>query len=149
MTTSRWLLLIGLTGIGACGKRPPDTGKASDSGQMGAMPMGNMPVEMKSGPMMGTMRAQMDSIAGMSPQQMSAVMATHQSLASRMLDAMGAYMIAMRMAPDSAWSTLSDSVRRDLAELPGLSGQVLKARMESHLDRMRRLIAMHEVMMKR
>jgi hypothetical protein len=147
MTTSRWVLLIGLAGAGACGKRA-DTAKASDAPQMGAMPMGDMAMDMKSMPMMAMMRAHMDSIATMSPQQMGAMMAAHQSIASRMLDAMGADMMAMHMAPDNAWSALSDSVRRDLADLPGLSGQALKARMDAHAERMRRLMAMHQAMMK-
>ena len=148
MTTLRWLLLIGLAGASACGKRA-DTSKASESPQMGAMPMGNMAMDMKSMPMMQMMQARMDSIGTMSPQQMAAMMAAHQSMASQMLDAMGADMTAMHMAPDSAWSALSDSVRRDLADLPGLSGQALKARMEAHAERMRRLMAMHQAMVKR
>jgi hypothetical protein len=149
MTTLRWLVLIGLAGIGACGKGAPDTGKASDAPQMGAMPMGNMPMDMKSGPMMGMMQAHMDSMTRMSPEQMRAMMNAHQNMTSQMLDAMGADMMAMRMAPNGAWSALGDSVRRDLAELPELSGQALKARMEAHMERMRRLMGMHEAMMKR
>jgi len=148
MTTLRWLLLIGLAGAGACGKRA-DSAKASDAPQMGAMPMGNMAMDMKSMPMMGMMQAHMDSMSRLSPEQMRAMMNAHQSLTSQMLDAMGADMTAMHMAPDSAWSALSDSVRRDLADLPGLSGQALKARMEAHAERMRRLMAMHQAMMKR
>lgn len=148
MTTLRWLLLIGLAGAGACGKRA-DTAKASDAPQMGAMPMGNMAMDMKSMPMMGMMQAHMDSMSRLSPEQMRAMMNAHQSLTSQMLDAMGTDMTAMHMAPDSAWSALSDSVRRDLADLPGLSGQALKARMEAHAERTRRLMAMHQAMMKR
>lgn len=148
MTTLRWLLLIGLAWAGACGKRA-DTAKASDAPQMGAMPMGNMAMDMKSMPMMGMMQAHMDSMSRLSPEQMRAMMNAHQSLTSQMLDAMGADMTAMHMAPDSAWSALSDSVRRDLADLPGLSGQALKARMEAHAERTRRLMAMHQAMMKR
>jgi hypothetical protein len=148
MTTLRWLLLIGLAGAGACGKRA-DTAEASDAPQMGAMPMGNMAMDMKSMPLMGMMQAHMDSMTRMSPEQMRATMNAHQSMTSQMLDAMGADMMAMHMAPDSAWSTLSDSVRRDLADLPGLSGQPLKARMEAHAARMQRLMAMHQAMMKR
>ena len=116
---------------------------------MGAMPMGNMAMDMKSMPMMQMMQAHMDSIATMSPQQMGAMMNAHQSMTSQMMDAMGADMMAMHMAPDSAWSALRDSVRRDLADLPGLSGRALKARMEAHAERMRRLMAMHQTMMKR
>jgi hypothetical protein len=148
MTTLRWLLLIGLAGAGACDKRA-DTAKASDAPQMGAMPMGNMAMDMKSMPMMGMMQAHMDSMTRMSPEQMRAMMNAHQSMTSQMLDAMGADMMAMHMAPDSAWSALSDSVRRDLADLPGLSGQALQARMEAHAERMRRLMVMHQTMMKR
>ena len=148
MMTLRWLLFIGLAGAGACGKRV-DTAKASDAPQMGAMPMANMAMDMKSVPMMGMMQAHMDSMTRMSPEQMRAMMAAHQSMASQMMDAMGADMIAMHMAPDSAWSALSDSVRRDLADLPGLSGKALRARMEAHAERMRRLMTMHQAMMKR
>jgi hypothetical protein len=79
----------------------------------------------------------------------TARMNAHQSMTSQMRDAIGADMMAMHMAPDSAWSTLSDSVRRDLADLPGLSDQALEARMEGHVERMRRLMAMHQAMMKR
>jgi hypothetical protein len=111
--------------------------------------MGNMAMGMKSMPTMWMMQAHIDSMTRMSPEQMRAMMNAHQSMTSQMLDAMGADMLAMHMAPDSGWAALRDSVRRDLADLPGLSGQPLKARMEAHAERMRRLMAMHQAMMKR
>jgi len=45
-------------------------------------------------------------------------------------------------------ATLSDSLRRDLADLPGLMGSALTARMQAHIGRLRRMMAMHEGMMK-
>ena len=44
------------------------------------------------------------------------------------------------------WSALTDSVKQ--AELPSLKGQALSARMRAHADRVRRLIAAHEQIMK-
>jgi hypothetical protein len=100
MTPLRWLLLTGLAGAGACGKGAPDTGKPSDAPQMGAMPMGNMAMDTKSMPMIGMMQAHMDSMTRMSPEQIRATMNAHQSMTSQMLDAMGADMMAMHMAPE-------------------------------------------------
>ncbi len=98
--------------------------------------------------MMPMMRAHMDSMAGMSPQRMSGMMAMHQRMMSQMMDRMGADMRSMHMSADAEWSSLSDSVKADLAELPGVQGKELSARMKAHADRVRRLIAMHEGMMK-
>ena len=73
----------------------------------------------------------------------------HDAIASQMLDAMGADMTGMGMKPDPAWTALSDSIKRDLADLPALSGRARDARLKAHIDRMRRLMAMHESMMQR
>jgi hypothetical protein len=54
----------------------------------------------------------------------------------------------MNMSASPEWTALSDSVKADLADLPGLSGQQLSARMKAHADRVRRLIAIHQDMMK-
>jgi hypothetical protein len=82
------------------------------------------------------------------PERVAAMMAVHQDLASRMMDAMGADMRGMNMQPDSAWTALGDSLRRDLAELPALSGAPLRLRMEQHIRRMRRMMERHREMMK-
>jgi len=98
--------------------------------------------------MMPGMRAHMDSMMGRSPAEMRETMARHQEMMSRMLDGMGTDMRGMNMTGDSAWVALTDSVKRDLAELPGLEAQVLADRMRAHGERVRRLLAMHERMMK-
>jgi hypothetical protein len=107
-----------------------------------------MPMMGRGMAMMPRMRAHLDSVAALSPAEMQARMAAHQALMAEMLDAMGAEMRDMNMMTDSAWTALADSVRRDLADLPSLSGPALAARMREHAERMRRLLARHEGMMR-
>ena len=66
-----------------------------------------------------------------------------------MLDAMGSDMTMMNMRPDSAWTPLTNSVKRDLADLPSLSGRALETRLRAHVGRMRRLLAVRLMMMHR
>jgi hypothetical protein len=65
-----------------------------------------------------------------------------------MMDQMGADMRSMKMGGDAKWNALVDSVKADLADLPGLQGKELSARMKAHAARVQRLISMHEGMMK-
>lgn len=46
------------------------------------------------------------------------------------------------MGPGSPWTALRDSVQRDLADLPGLSGTGLSTRMQAHISRMRRMMVL-------
>ncbi|MEO7474387.1 MAG: hypothetical protein ABIY46_03545 [Gemmatimonadales bacterium] len=163
MKTLQYALMAGalaLAGCGGGGNR--DAQPADSAAMMGHMDSGGMrPGRMDSGgggmsgmpmqgmPMMSGMRAHMDSMRRMSPQQMQAMMAMHQGMMSRMMDGMGADMRGMRMSGGPEWTALTDSVKEDLAELPNLKGQALAARMRSHAERVRRLMAMHETMMKR
>ena len=149
------VLLVGTLATAGCGTSGNDAGKqqsaaaatpAGDSGKMGGMggrQMGGGGMEMMAG-----MRAHMDSMARMSPEQMAAMMAMHDGVMSQMMDRMGADMRSMQMSGDAKWNGLVDSIKADLADLPGLQGNELSARMNAHGDRVRRLIAMHEGMMK-
>jgi hypothetical protein len=84
----------------------------------------------------------------MSPGQMSQTMATHERMMSEMMDRMGSDMREMNMTADPQWNALSDSVKQDLAELPGLRGQARVAKLQEPAGRIRRLMMMHERMMK-
>lgn len=141
MKRYRWAAAIVI--LAACGGKPDtaQTPAADTAENMGAMPMQGMQ-------MMSGMEAHLDSMAAMRPEQMAAMMAGHQDMASRMMDAMGADMRGMNMQPDTSWSALADSLRRDLAELPSLSGEPLRNRMEAHIERMRRIMTMHRGMMR-
>ncbi len=162
MAMAYWGLLVGALAVGGCNgggdraEQAPDSAGMMghmDSGGMGmghmdsGMGMGGMP--MQGMQMMAGMRAHMDSMMRMSPQQMQAMMAMHQSMMSQMMDGMGSDMRGMKMSGSPEWNALTDSVKQDLAELPNLKGQGLSARMGGHADRVKRLLAMHEKMMGR
>ena len=112
-----------------------------DSGGMAGMDMGGTR-------MMTEMRAHIDSMMRMSPQQMQAMMASHEAMMSQMMDRMGSEMRGMNMPGPPEWTALTDSVKQDLAELPALKGQALTDRMRAHSQRVRRLMAAHQQMMK-
>ena len=138
-------LVMAVVILAACGKKPEaaQVPAADTAGTMGGTQMAMQGMQM-----MPMMTAHLDSVGGMAPAQMAAMMPAHQDLASRMMDAMGADMRGMNMQPDAAWAALSDSVRQDLAAMPGLSGGTLQGRMQVHIGRMRRMMTMHEGMMK-
>lgn len=143
-----WAFMTGIL-VAACGDKGArndqtsrDTGNDSMPGMdmSGHAAMGGMG-------MMPGMRPHMDSMAQASPEQMKSMMKGHEEMGSRMLDAMGADMRSMNMTSDAAWTALTDSVRSDLAELPGLSGAQLKSRMQGHVARVKRLMDRHTEMM--
>jgi len=105
-------------------------------------------MSMRGDSLMPMMRAHLDSLAATPPQFVGGMVARHEELASQLLDAMGADMTTMGMKADSAWKALADSVKRDLSDLPTLSGQRLASRVPAHVDRMRRLMTMHQGMMR-
>ena len=143
-------MIAGLTAalvVAACGKK--------EAAPQQAMPgTGNMPgmtgmrgMGMRSDSLMPMMRGHLDSLAVISPPFAAGMLSMHETMASRMLDAMGADMTAMGMKPDPAWTALTDSIKQDLADLPVFSGRALDARLKAHTGRMRRLMGMHETMM--
>lgn len=156
MGRSYWAMLLGawiFAGCGAGGDRAGqarDTGAATahmDSGGMRHMDGGTAGMPMQGMQMMAGMRAHMDSVMRMSPEQMQAMMARHQGVMSGMLDTMGSEMRGMNMPGTPEWNALTDSVKQDLAELPGLKGQELSARVRAHAGRVERLLALHRQMM--
>jgi hypothetical protein len=159
MGTSHWALLVGVLAVGGCNgggdraERAPDSAGTMghmDSGEMGHMDSGRMEMggmQMQGMQMMPQMRAHMDSMSRMSPEQMQGMMARHEGMMAKMMDGMGADMRGMNMSATPEWTALTDSVKEDLAELPNLKGQALSARMRDHADRVKRLIAMHGQMM--
>lgn len=137
-----WLLLGGLVLVGACRQRT-EREQAGAPGESGMAMM-----EMPSMTMLPAMQAHLDSLSRLPPQRMIEMMAAHDSLARHMLGLMDRDMMGMNMTWDSAGVALSGSVKRDLDELRGLSGETLILRMRAHAGRMRRLLEMHERMMK-
>src|SRR2546426_4949765 len=130
-TPTRATLLLALAlSLAGCGRSASNKevarGETSATARAGGadtlkLSMGGMQMNGVQGMgMMATMRAHMDSMERVSPERMKAMMAGHEDMASRMMDAMGADMSGMHMTPDTAWTALTDSVRQDLADLPAL-----------------------------
>jgi hypothetical protein len=150
MRISHWALLVGALAVAGCkGGGDRAGGSADTAGMMGHIDSGGMGMGKMDSGMMPQMRAHMDSMMRMSPQQMSQMMGTHERMMSMMMDQMGGEMRQMKMSADPKWTALTDSVRQDLAELPSLSGQKLQERMRAHEGRVRRLLEMHQGMMER
>jgi hypothetical protein len=141
-------MALGLLASAGCNK--PKSAPPEDPGPGMAMDTGGMRTMSRMGGsgMMATMPAQMDSMMRMTPDRMSQMMPGHERRMSQMMDQMGGEMRQMKMAETPEWTALTDSVKQDLAELPGLEGQALSTRMRTHADRVRRLIAAHQQMMK-
>lgn len=131
--------------LAACGEKRESRQEAMPG--MGDMP-GMAGMTMKADSLMPMMRAHLDSLARVPAQFAGGMLAAHEAMASEMLDAMGADMAMMGMHADSAWTALADSVKRDLAELPALSGEPLTGRTRAHVARFRRLLEMHDRMMR-
>ena len=145
MRLPSWIGGLALVGLLACGEKKPE--------QQGAMPgmggtAGMQGMMMNSDSLMPAMRVHLDSVGGMPGASLPGMLTPHDAMTSQMLDAMGADMRMMNMPADSAWTVLADSIRRDLADLPALSGTPLETRLRAHVERMRRLLAMHERMMR-
>ena len=137
------VLAVAMVTLAACGTKP-ETAKVAADSTAADMGMGMAMQGMQMAPMM---RSHLDSVASMQPAQMAAMMPSHQDVTTRMMDAMGADMRGKNMQPDAAWTALGDSLRRDLDEMRGLSGDALKTRMTAHVARMQRMMVMHEGMM--
>ena len=124
--------------------RMDSTGRAQMRGRMSPAMRARMDSMMGMPP--EQMRAHMDSMMRMSPQQRRARMAEHQRMMTRMMDMMSSD-TAMPMSGDPAWRALADSLRTDLAALPQLEGEELTTRLREHAKRVERLLAMPGQMM--
>jgi len=136
------LAIVALT-LAACNTKPEATQvpSAGAGGMMGGAQMTAQEPEM-----VNLMSAQLDSLATMTPAQITAMMPAHEALASRMTGMMGSGMEGMNMQRDSGWMALNDSVQQDLTAMPGMSGDALQVRMQAHIGRMRRMMTMYQGM---
>jgi hypothetical protein len=133
--------------FGACREKQAATSQALRGADTMSGMAGMAQMSMRADSLMPAMRAHLDSLAAAPPFQLAGMMTAHETMTSQILDAMGGDMTAMGMKSDSAWMALRDSVQRDLADLPAFGGPILQRRMRAHVDRIRRLLAMHETMM--
>ena len=151
MSLSRWAVVLASLTAAGCGReteRPEVRADTAEMMEQADSAGGGMDAMQMQGSMMSGMRAHMDSLMGMSPDRMSGMLAAHERMMSQIMDRMGADMRGMNMRSDARWNALVDSIKADLADLPSLKDAELSARMRTHGGRVRRLIDMHEGMMK-
>lgn len=143
MRRTHTALAIVALALGACNTKPEaaQTPTAAVGGMMGGAQMTAQEPDM-----VNLMSAQLDSLAIMTPAQMTAMMTAHDAQVSQMMDMMGSAMQGMNMRRDAGWMALNDSVQQDLTTMPALSGDALQARMQAHIGRMRRMMTMYQGM---
>lgn len=108
------------------------------------MPMHTMPARsVGSGTMMEEMRATMRAMQTLSADSLHSAMPMHRQMASDMLAQMNMETSDRKMPADARWSGLMDSLRQDLARMPGMSAGELATLMPAHHGRLTRLMNLH------
>jgi len=140
--------LIGLLSLGACAdaKETADRGARTVDTTMGmGMGMPHRHSDMPGMMMVPMMRSHMDSMQmEMMGGAGGGMMSRHVEMVSDMLATMERDRRQMGLGGDSAWTALTDSVRRDLRQLPGFTGPGRRERMRAHMERMQRLLDLYQ-----
>lgn len=93
------------------------------------------------------LEARMETMMGVRPDSMMAMMPEHRQMAANMLAQMNRDMQQMNMPGDEAWTATVDSLRQDLSRMPEMSVREIQEWMPGHNARMTRLMEMHRSMM--
>jgi len=128
--------------LAGCEKAPAPAGKMPATGTM----MAGDSMVMKAEPMLPAVRAHLDSLASATPAMHDAAMAGHDSVMRGVLTAMQGDLMHMGMHSDSAYEALADSVAKDQTELAAAPAARRPELLRQHLDRVRRLLSVYEVM---
>ena len=157
------VIRIGLfttVGITACeGRQASDSATDSstaaatatpESGGMQGMPgmQGTGGMQGGMAGMMGQMQSHMRMMETPNGDSLKAMLPMHRQMTANMLSEMNREMRGMNMSGDAAWTATMDSVRRDLVNLPEMSGTELTTFMPAHHRRVMRLMEAHTAMMK-
>jgi hypothetical protein len=113
-------------------------GAAGGMVSMGAMTGAGVP---------DSMETRLRTMDTMSAAQIAAAFPAHSRAAGAMLSRMSADVHGMPMSPNMSWGATSDSIRRDLSHMAGLTGAQMNAAMPAYHARMTRLMDMHGQMM--
>jgi hypothetical protein len=113
-------------------------GAAGGMGSMGAMTGAGAP---------DSMETRLRAMDTMSPAQIAAAFPAHSQAAGAMMTRMSADVQGMHMSPNMSWGATTDSIRRDLSHMAGMTGAQMNAAMPAYHARMTRLMGMHGQMM--
>lgn len=109
--------------------------------------MGGMGAMMTGAGVSDSMETRLRTMDTMSAAQIDAALPAHRKAAGDMLSRMSADVQGMHMSPNMSWSATTDSIRRDLSHMAGLTGAQMHAAMPAYHARMTRLMNMHGQMM--
>lgn len=98
--------------------------------------------------MTADMHTHLAAMMGADGAGMQSMMADHRQKVANMLAKMNGEMTSMNMTATAEWAATVDSIRQDLVRMPTMDTSTLKAAMPGHDMRVRRLAAMHAMMMK-
>jgi hypothetical protein len=138
--------------LGACGadtaEETADAPAAQDTATGGMAGMEGMPgMGGMSAMQLGSdMTAHMEHMQAMGSDSLVQMMPQHRQLLGNMMGQMNREMEGMNMA-DPRWTALTDSLRDDLARMPQMSADEMRAFMPEHHGRVTRLMEMHGGMM--
>jgi hypothetical protein len=147
------LAVAGLVAACAGGDTEQDAGAEADTSQAAAdTGMQGMPgmrgIEAgRMTEMLTQMQSHMQMMQNMNADSMQSMLPEHRQMAANMLAQMDREMREMNMVGDTAWRATADSLRKDLARMPEMSGQELQTIMPGHQQRIMRLMEMHRRMM--
>lgn len=128
--------------VSACnGDKPEPAAEAPATEQAPAAAMPGMGANAT----IDAMEAHLSAAVAAEADSMKVMLPAHRQLVANMLSEFGRDMQSMKA--DATWDALADSVRSDLTRMPDLSAADLKARMDAHAARVRRLMEMHRGMM--
>jgi hypothetical protein len=142
------LVLISLLALGACGG---DAGSDAADGGAGDSAAQPAPSGLEStvgaaGRAENTiriaeMRSHLNVLQAAGGDEMAAMVSEHRQRVENLVSQLGA-----QHAADARWSALADSIRQDLGRMQGMPALELEVLIDANVERVRRLIEMHEQM---
>jgi hypothetical protein len=152
------LLMALLIAVGACGQErdddAPDAGatpaetEADTRGGGGMESMMGAAAGARSSIMMSEMRSHLAILEASGGDEMVAIVPEHRQMLGNMISEMNREMSAMDMRGTDAWNATVDSLREDLTRMSEMAAPELETMMDAHAERTRRLMEMHEEMMR-
>jgi hypothetical protein len=142
------LLLVSIWALGACGGdagSDADEGAAADNAAQPA-PSGIESTVGAAGRaqntvMIAEMRSHLNVLQAAGGDEMVAMVSEHRQRVENLISQLDA-----QHAADARWTALADSVRQDLGRMQGMPALELEVLIDANVDRVRRLIEMHEQM---
>lgn len=104
--------------------------------------------DLRSGGMADQVQVQLQIMQGAVRDSLKAMLPMHRQMTENLIAELHREMRRMNVSGDAAWIATVDSLRQDLARMPGMDGEELWSFFPEHGARLNRLAEMHRSMMK-